>query len=225
MLSVPSVVNSEMPDLFDDPGAEQRALAEALELFDSSREGAVLADDAAWPVRFVCCGTSGKLILSCPEEVLDLHEHILFIPEEKEDALQLLITPQRCDDCSTTDHYLAYNGKPEGVNAPAWAECWVDAARHGPWVFDGEPFMAPNPLAPIEPALCKQLNADRAALARVCRRFAGLDIPQPTCVGVIPSGLHIRARFGVVRVPFPRRMPAPDDARRAVEAMLREVPG
>lgn len=212
-----------MPDLFDDPGAEQRALADALELFDSYREGSLVAGETAWPVRFICCGISGKIVLCGPEELFNSAEHVLFIPEEKADTLQLLVSPEPCAECAATDHYLAYHGKPEGIHAPAWAECWIDAARHGPWVFDGDAFMAPNPLAPIEPAICKQLNADKARLAALCQRSAGLVVPQPTCVGVVPSGLHIRARFGVVRVPFDERLITPDDASSRIERMLSDA--
>lgn len=214
-----------MPDPFHDPGAEQRALEESLDLFDSYREGVWAANDSAWPVKFVCCGESGRIVCCVPEEALDAPEHVLYIPEEQADTLQLLLTPDRCAESAATDHYLAYHGRAEGVHHPAWAACWVDAARHGPWVFDGDAFMTPNPAREAEATLCRRLNADKAALAALCLRFGGLIVPQPTCVGVIASGLHVRARFGVVRVPFARRVASPEEAAREVDRMLAAAPG
>ncbi|HVZ93251.1 MAG TPA: DUF2470 domain-containing protein [Phycisphaerales bacterium] len=213
-----------MPDLFDDPSAEKLALSHALDLFDSCREGVLIAriadTDTAWPIKFVTCPESGRLITCLAEEALRATEYVLHVPEEKADSLQFLISLEKCGESSATDHYLGYHGKPEGVHAPTWVECWIDAARRADWVFDGEAFMTPNPLASAECPICKRLNADPAKLSQLCKAVERLDIPSPVCVGVVPSGLHVRARFGVVRIPFGQRLESPAEAEKRVEEML-----
>ncbi len=174
-------------------------------------------DDHSLPVRHVVDNETGRLITSLPVAALLAVENVLFVPAETDEALQLMISPEEIPESTVTDRFLAFHGEPEHVR---WAACWIDSARHGPWVFDGDAMMRPNPLAPDEPALCKALNADAATLAALCHRRAGVAVPSPVCVGVDPLGFHIRARFGVIRIPFPDPLADAQALRAMLDRML-----
>jgi hypothetical protein len=49
---------------------------------------------------------------------------------------------------------------------------------------------------------------------------AGVAVPDAVCVGVDPRGLHVRARFGVVRVRFSEDGEAVSDAAAALGRLL-----
>lgn len=197
---------------------EEDALSHARSVLSASREGVLLFGEQHTAVKFVTDHQTGRLIVSVPAAVLLATDHTLAVPEDSDDALQLLVTPEQVEESVSTDRWMAFHGTPEHVR---WAELWVESAKHGAWVFDGEAFMLPNALAPAEPSLCKRLNADKAALARVCQRYAGVVVPSPTCVGVDPAGLYVRAAFGVVRVSFDRGARDGDDAAAVIDAMVK----
>jgi hypothetical protein len=205
-------------DPMRDNESEDAALRHALQVLAASREGVLLFNDQHVPVKFVTDPATGHPIMSVPAAVLLATDHTLMVPEDSDDALQLMITPDAVEESIITDRWMAYHGTPDHVR---WADAWVESAKHGPWVFDGEAMMRRNPLAGAEPGICKKLNADKAALAKLCQRFAGVPVPVPTCVGADPDGLYIRAAFGVVRVPF--EQPAEDAAAvdETVAAMLK----
>jgi hypothetical protein len=54
------------------------------------------------------------------------------------------------------------------------------------------------------------------------RRRVGVEIGDPMAVGVDPGGFDVRARFGIVRVPFDRSAPTAQDAAAMIETILRE---
>lgn len=180
-------------------------------------EGELRFADQSVKIKFVLDNETGRLVTSLPVAALLAAEHVLFVPQETDDALQLMLSPEEIEEGPATDRFQAYHGQPEHVR---WASCWIDSARHGPWVFDGEALMQPNPLASDEPSLVKLLNQDDAKLAALVQRHAGIVVPSPVCVGVDPRGLHVRARFGVVRVPFGEPVADAAGARRAIESML-----
>jgi len=200
-------------------GREEDALEHALDVLWGSREGMLAFDEHTVPAKFVSDPESGRLVMSAPVAALLAAQVVLFVPEETEDALQLLVSLEEVKESAVTDRWQVYHGEPEHVR---WASVWIDSGKHGPWVFDGEALMLPNPLARAEPALCRRVNSDRAALARVCQRRAGVVVPDPLCVGIDPRGMHVRARFGVVRVRFERREDDAGAAEKALERMLRE---
>lgn len=197
---------------------EEDALSHARSVLGAYREGVLLFGEHHVPVKFVTAHESGRLIASLPAAALLASDHTLMVPEESDDALQLMVTPEQVSESAATDRWMAFHGTPEHVR---WADLWIESAKHGAWVFDGEALMLPNPLAPAEPAACKRLNGDKAALARVCQRYAGVVIPSPTCVGIDPAGLYVRASFGVVRVAFERETRDADDAMAVIDAMVR----
>lgn len=204
----------------DPSDPDSQALEHARSVFNANPEGRLLFDERAITIKYIVDPKDGRLVASVPVAVFTATDLTLHVPEETVDALQLLITAEECEECTATDRWLAYHGDPEHVR---WATFWIDSARHGPWVFDGDALTLPNPLIAHETALCKLLNADKSKLAKVCQRFAGVPVPDPVCVGVDPRGLHIRARFGVVRVEFDSIMNDAALAQAAIAAMLGAV--
>lgn len=195
---------------------DSQALEHALAVFTANLEGSLRFDEHVGRIKYVFDPRDGRLVASIPAAVLHAAELVFDIPEENDDALQLLVTAEECAESIATDRWLAYHGQPEHVR---WASFWIDSARHGPWVFDGDALTVPNPLARDESALCKRLNSDAGRLAALVQRFAGVPIPKPLCVGVDPRGLHVRASFGVVRVRFEAIAPDAESAAHAIEAM------
>ncbi len=201
-----------------DGQSESDALEHARHVLASSREGVLHFGETQINLKFVADGRTGRLIACVPAAVMLASDHTLFVPEESDEALQLMVTPEEAPESEATDRWQAYHVQPEHVR---WAELWVESGKHGAWVFDGEALMLPNPLVESEPALCRAVNADKALLAKVCQRHAGVVAPSPTCVGVDPGGLYVRAPFGVVRVWFERPADGGEAARAAYEALAR----
>jgi hypothetical protein len=202
--------------------AEREALDHALAVFASYREGDLTIDDQHTRIRFVADPGTGRLIASVPAATFFSGHLVLHVPEETDDALALLLSAEEIEESHATDRWLAFHlsssGYSESSDADAgeggrempehtrWAAFWVDSAKHGPWVFDGDPFMAPNPASAQEPAVCKRVNASPDALKRAVEAATGArGVEGPVCVGVDPRGLYVRLAHGVVRVPFPDR--------------------
>lgn len=191
-----------------------------LRTFRDNREGLLLHDGLALPIRFVIDGRSGRVVFPCPPIVLEADELVLHVPEERDDALQALLSAEPIDpSADAADRWSACFGTPR---FPRWASCRVESARLGDAVIDGDALHLVNPLLAFEPALCRRVNADPAALTRLCRRLAGVDVPGATCVGVDPGGIDVRARFGIVRLPFPREAGTPAEAESAIRTLFTE---
>lgn len=198
-MSTPDSKHSEAHDR-----AEHDALEHARSVLGAYREGILFMDDQHAPVHFVTEHDTGRLIASVPAATFFASQHALFVPEETDDALQLLLTCEEIEESISTDRWIAYHmGDSEHPEHTRWAAFWIDSAKHGPWVFDGEALMIPNPVAELEPRTCKAVNARRDDLARATALHTGADHTDGAlCVGVDPAGLYVRLRHGVVRVPF-----------------------
>lgn len=185
--------------------AEHAALDHARSVLSAYREGVLFMDDQHAPIHFVADHGTGRLIASVPAATFFASHHAMYVPEETDDSLQLLLSCEEIEECFATDRWMAFHmGDSEFPEHTKWAAFWIDSAKHGPWVFDGEAFMAPNPVAELEPKACKKINSRRDDLARVTAELTGADATEGAlCVGVDPGGLYVRLRHGVVRVPFP----------------------
>lgn len=194
---------------------------DAATVLRAHRAGVLLADESPAPARFVIDGRTGRLVMPAPPALHDAGEFVLFIPEERDDALQLLLTPGILpDDDPAADRWLAYHGRPE---SKGWAAFAVESARLGGEVTDGPGMTLTNPLADAEPRLCKRVNADPAGLARACAA-GGAPVASPLCVGVDAYGLDVRARFGIVRLAFPAPADTEASAAASIDALLRGEP-
>ena len=196
---------------------ELDAIGEAYEALVADCIGVLrFGDDDVVPIKFVIDNETGRLVATVPVAVLLAVDQVLFVPDERDGALQLMLSPDEMEEGPATDRWQAFHGAPEHVR---WGAFWIDSARYGAWVLDGEALMQPNALAKDEPALCRRLNEDSGRLAAICQRYAGVVVPSPVCVGVDGGGIHVRARFGVVRVRFEERVGSGEEAMRVIEQM------
>ncbi|MFG0275089.1 MAG: hypothetical protein ACF8QF_08530 [Phycisphaerales bacterium] len=205
------------------PDPDQSALDDALDTLRAHRVGALAFDEHIVPIRFVQMPDDGRIVFPAMTAMLDAPELVLFIPEESDEALQLLLSAEPLDEHAHPgpDRWRIHHGEPQDIH---WVGAWIDAARRGPFVFDGDAMMPPNHLAADEPALCKRANSDEGALLAATDRATGRENQEPRCVGVDPWGLHVRTYFDIARVPF-READAPagtrDMAERAIDNLLK----
>ncbi len=209
-----------MSDADREQATELAALDHARHVLAASREGVLLLDDQRIPIRFVIANDDGRLIASTPVAALMSSSLTMFVPEESDDALQLLLSPEEIKESMDTDRWMAHHlGSGEEPEHVRWGAYWIDSAKHGPWVFDGEAMMSPNPAGPIEGALVKRINTDKPRLTALAQERAEVEVADPVCVAVDGFGLLVRARFGVVRVAFDeeaRSLDAVEDALRGL---------
>jgi hypothetical protein len=179
----------------------------------------LLAGDRSRRVRFVIDNPTGRLVIPVEGFELEFEELLLFAPEERDDAMQIMGRPVRLEAAreGACDRWAAYHGK---ATERHWAALAIEGARMGEYVIDEVELVAINPLGPAEGRLCRRLNLDRAALERACRRVARVSVAEPIAVGVDPHGVDVRARFGIVRLEF--EAPATDEpgAMGAIDALL-----
>lgn len=163
-------------------------------------EGTFVAADRATPVRFVIEGTTGRLIMPVEQWMLDHMDAVIFMPEERHDALQVLVEldPDACG--AGQDRWAAYHGASK---LRCWAAARVVGLRRAGEVSEEKELCAANPLRGTESRLLRLLNADRGALSALCERLAGVSVADACAVGIDPMGVDVRARFGIVRAEFP----------------------
>jgi len=191
-------------------GSSQNAVA----LLRNFREGVLLADDVPHHAPFVIDGRLGRIVIPVTREVADAEQLVLFVPEERDDAMQLLIDAKEIEPDSSCDRYLAYHGR---APHPHWIAAKIDAVRWADSILDGDEFDLRNTLHDGEPALLKKLNTDRAVLSRVCDHPVSAE---PVAVGVDPFGIDIRTRRGLVRIRFDGAIETGNDAALMVEELL-----
>jgi hypothetical protein len=177
--------------------------------------GLLSADDERRPVRFVVDRAQGRLVAPLHDKEIGADELVLFVPDEREDAWQLLVKAAPIDEGRATDRWIAYHARPD---APLWATMSIDLARKGNDVVDG-PIDLACPFAAGEPGLCNLANQRPDALAALCAGKGKRD-PSPVLVGVDAEGLDIRTRTGLVRIEFREPVESLDEARDALESML-----
>jgi hypothetical protein len=182
--------------------AEQQALDLALRTLAAHRTGAISFGEHVRPIKFVLDNEDGRLVCPVMVAVLEEPEIVMFIPEESDEALQLLLDVEEVDEkdhSRAIDKWIAHHGDPEDIH---WVACWIDAARMGPVVIDGDALMNSNPLAGAEARTCRRINEDKDALRALCARYAKMDVEDPLCVAVAPLGLSVKSRFDILFVPF-----------------------
>ena len=135
--------------------------------------------------------------------------------------MQLQVTLEEIQDrgehAVACDRWRIYHGEPDDVRC---ARITIDAAKFRGLVFDGIALMRPNPLADIEPKLCRRINAEmRETLKAAVASVASLDVEDPRLVGVDPLGFDVRGRFDVVRLPADPPISDGDDAVDALEEL------
>ena len=205
-----------MPQMPDSPAPHPAWL-----FLRSNHEGVLSADGEVEKVRFVIDGATGRVVLPVHPSVLGAEELVMFVPDEAPQMgpeLQLLITRSDLDaDSEPADRWKAYHGDPLQTR---WISCVIDGGKFEGDVVEPESLALPNPLLAAEPRLCKRLNADKPALARACERLGKVAVREPLAVGVDPTGIDVRARFGTVHLPFEPLAWTEGDAARSLDAVL-----
>jgi hypothetical protein len=163
-------------------------------------EGTFVAAERATPVRFVIDGATGRLVLPVEQWMLDHMDAVIFMPEERNDALQVHVELDATACGAGEDRWAAYHGAPR---LRLWAAARVVGLRREADVCDEREVCAANPLRTAESRLLRVLNAERGALSATCERLAGVCVTDACAVGIDPFGIDVRARFGIVRVEFP----------------------
>lgn len=197
----------------------------ALRTLRSNFRGELRFDESQQRKRYVIDPPTGKLVIPVLVATLEAMDTVLFIPEERDGAMEMLLTlaplTQHTSDDALIDRWRIYHGEPEDLN---WAVCAIDAARHEGFVIDGDALMQPNPLANDEPKLCKLLNEQgKDALAAITFHVADRTIDSPVAVGVDQFGVDVRARFEIVRLDFPEEQSTAEGTRAIIEQWTSEA--
>ncbi len=203
------------PAAFGPGDPDGDALRAAIDALHASREGVLGYGERHARIRFVTCNESGRIVMCVPEAASEVHDAVLHVPDESDGSLQLLLIVWPAEESIATDRWQVFHGAPD---LPCWVTAELESARLGAWVFEGEQLTQPNILIHDEPALVRELNADRVRLRAICA-IGGTPVDDPTAVGVHHHGLHVRARFGVVHVPFPQDATDAGHARRILRHM------
>lgn len=172
------------------------------------------------PVRFVLDGREGRVVFALRRPLAEAESVVLFVPDEHEDAVQLLVTPEEIIDwrgSEACDRWAVHHGKADGSR---WFACAVAGSRFGRAVYDADEIDLRNPLHAAEPRLCKMAASDRAALERLAERRAGGPLPGALCVGVDHLGMVIKGPLGLLRIDFPGAAGAALEAEAFIGALL-----
>ncbi|MEM9372472.1 MAG: hypothetical protein AAGA55_02410, partial [Planctomycetota bacterium] len=177
------------------------------------------ADGTPFECRYVIDGDSGELVLGIGRPAADAEELTLCLPDDTFHAeATLLVQTREAGEDQWTDRHMAYH--PD-ARPPMLIRASVDSAKlRDGGVVPGEQLALVNPLRSAEPGLCKSLNADRAALGRLCRLMSGVEPDRPVAVGVDRFGIDVRGRFGVIRLDLPSPCEDPDEAGRVLAALI-----
>lgn len=145
----------------------------------------------------------GDLVASVMVAMLRSVDTVLELPDDGEDSLELQVTLQEISedgpDGALCDRWCIYHGEPPDVR---WARITIDAARYRGYFVDGLALARANPLASLEAAVCRQVNAEHAdLLARAAHASGGHKLAAPKLVGVDPWGFDARAQVGIARIP------------------------
>ncbi len=191
--------------------------ADARDFLRRHSTGVLECDGTYTSIRYVL-GADGAPVTPGPPGFLTAEQTVLFIPADVPEVLELLVTVDAEDgDSADADRWRIYHGKSSDS---AFFRLLVDAGKWRTVVFEGEDLMQSNPLAPVEPALCKWMNTDHQVdLMAMSLRFNGVAIDEALLVGVDPTGFDIRAKAGIIRIDSPERLETKERARAVLEQM------
>ncbi len=188
----------------------------------SERHATLAADGVPFSIMTVIDNETGALVFPAPSVALRSEEHVLWLPEERHDAMQILIALEEIDGdlSASADRWRIYHGSPGESN---WVIASLQAVKFGTMVANSDELDLSNPLAGAEPGLCKKYNADRALLGKAAHAMDPRSTGEGVLVGIDPIGFDIRTRFDIVRVPFGERELEPEKADARVQNLLAEL--
>jgi len=188
----------------------------------SERHATLACDGIPFTVRTVIDNESGTFVFPVESSALGGEEVVLWLPEERNDAMQVLVMLDEIDGelSASADRWRIYHGSPGQSH---WVSASLLAVRFGTMVADAEQIDLTNPLAPDEPRLCKKYNTDHDLLGTAARTMDPRATGEGVLVGVDPMGFDIRTRFDIVRVPFGERLVDAEKADARVHNLLSEL--
>ncbi len=188
----------------------------------SERHAALTVDGVPFALTTVIDNLTGTIVFPAPSVALSGEENVLWLPEERNDAMQILVTLEEIDGdlSASADRWRIYHGTPGESH---WVSASLQAVRFGTMVANSDEIDLANPLAEAEPAMCKKYNADRALLGSAAHAMDPRSKGEGLLVGVDPMGFDIRTRFDIVRVPFGDRLIEPEQADAKVHNLLEEL--
>ncbi len=147
----------------------------------------------------------GSFVAPVMVAMLMAADTILELPDDGENDLHLMVSLERFeereDPSGRADRWRTYHGAPQDVN---WASIVIDASKFHGYFVDGEVFTRPNPLAHLENAICREINAShRDDVRRAIFGQYKADATAPTVVSVDPWGFDVRREHDVLRLRTP----------------------
>lgn len=152
--------------------------------------------EAFYPARFVHL-PDGRLVIATDAEAFEAETFVLHAPEEDTDSCHAALSKLTEPDEASTDRWTAFHLEAR-TDTLRLAE--IESIRVPGDVLDHGEAVAPNALAPVESALLREINNQRAALAAWCQRAFGVTPEHPVAVGIDQFGLHVRGSVGVARI-------------------------
>lgn len=195
------------------------ALEQVIHHLRSHTTGRLQCGDRVEDVRYVL-DSSGAPIGPCPTFYSSELDTVLTIPDQAQAVIEAMVTPVDIDrESEEADRWRIYHGKVS--RRGPLVRFYIEAVKFGQEVVDGESLRRANPLAEIEPSVCRRMNTDhRDELRLLCLHFAGMNVDKPTLVGVDPYGLDIRGYLRIVRIDAPRLMKDSATAQATIQEMV-----
>jgi hypothetical protein len=171
-------------------------------------------DENIMPMKVVV-DHEGRLVSPVMVAMLTSEQTVLYLPDEGESTLHIMVTLEQFDENGTDGHladrWRIYHGEPDDVR---WAIMHIEAARLDGVFYDGDGLLVPNALGGVEANICRWANEELVdGLRAACLREREIEIKEPRLVGVDPLGFDVRGRFDVVRLDSPTVMTTEQDAR------------
>ena len=197
----------------NDAQSERVTAQAAIEALRNWTSGQLRCDDIVYPIKYVIA-PDGRLVTPVDRTMLEAVDCGLAIPDDDSPTIELAVTLEAFDRVhgaeSNSDRWKIFHGNPPHQR---WAMIDLDMARFGGCILDGLAVQQPNPLAAVEPRICGLLNREYLEVLRHhLTRVLSLDVPDPRAVGLDPTGLHVRARFDIVRLTFSKPIEDPAQA-------------
>ena len=188
-------------------------LEAATQLLWSARTGTLILADSATTLFFVVDSPNDRLLTILPGTIIKpatspddqtILDGTLFIPREDDDALQLhvqatALTEQQAGHAA--DRFAAHHGM---AHKGSYVEITIRGGKFDGVVLDDEDLDLSNPFLEggHEAKLLRQLNTDKAHLAKLAQQLLGFEVFKPLAVATDPRGIHLRTRAGIYRLPF-----------------------
>jgi len=187
-------------------------LEPAMQVLWSSRSGTLIVPDSATTLHFIIDSPHSRLLTILPGTIIKpaspddqtIIDGTLFIPREDDDALQLHVQATAVtehDAGHAADRFAAHHGM---AHKGSYVSLEILGGKFDGVVLDDEDLNLANPLTVDghDTKLLRQLNTDKAQLARIAQQMLGFEVFEPLAVAADPRGVHLRTRAGIYRLAF-----------------------